>query len=69
MVKKFEASQKWRDEVKIALIRKHETQSHMADKLGVSRTYISMVVSGHYYSPKIVAAISDYLNIAPDIYE
>lgn len=49
--------------VKIRLIDRDETQSHMADKLGLSRQYLNMVIQGKRQNPAVIKQIEEYLGL------
>ena len=53
----------WEKEVKKALIDQEETQKEMADKLGLSRAYVSAVINGTVKAPRAIGLISDYCGL------
>lgn len=50
-------------EVKVALIKKHMTQSMLAKELGIANSYLSDILKGHRKAQKYRAIIKDKLQI------
>ena len=56
----------WCKEVKKTLIDRDMTVTDLADRLEISRPYVSGVVNGRVIAPEIAAKISDILGIKTD---
>lgn len=50
-------------EVKVALIRKRMTQAQLAEKLGITKPYLSDILRGNRKGGKYKALISEMLEI------
>lgn len=54
----------WCKNAKIAMIQRDISISDLADKLGLSRPYVTSILNGRVTSPIAVKKISDFLHIA-----
>jgi DNA-binding helix-turn-helix protein len=54
----------WSVRVKIAMLERNMTVAELAKKIGRSRPYVSLVVSGKLIAPPTNRMISDVLNVS-----
>lgn len=54
----------WCKAAKIAMIEQNLSINELADRLNMSRTYLSSVINGRQYTENAVSRISDELNIS-----
>lgn len=56
-------SDKWCEEVKIALVKNHMTVNELANEIGVARDRLSLVINGKMMNNEIVVAVNKLLDI------